>query len=332
MRMRVAVIGAGAVGGTLAALLHRAGHEVDVAARGENLRALQEQGLHLAGAWGTHTASVAAAERLGRPPELAFVTAKIADATDAMSTNAGYLRDIPVVVVQNGLEGVRGARRTLPRSDVVGGLALFAASLVSPAHVMVTAAAETILGVPGSAPTLPVLYASELLEPVLPVRTTANFEGAQWTKLVINGVNAVPAITGLSVQATLADPALRAVVTRGMQETVRVGLAAGIRFDTISGLTHTALRAFGRVPVALAQTVPARMAKRMGSTPNPGSTLQSIRRGRPTEVDGLNGAVVTQAARLRLEAPVNAALVAMVHEVERLGAHLPAGEVVRRVG
>jgi 2-dehydropantoate 2-reductase len=164
------------------------------------------------------------------------------------------------------------------------------------------------------------------------VRTTANFEGAQWTKLVINGVNAVPAITGLSVQAALADPALRAVVTRGMQETVRVGLAAGIRFDAISGLTHTALRAFGRMPVALAQAIPARMGKRMGSTPNPGSTLQSIRRGRPTEVDGLNGAVVTEAARLRLEAPVNAALVAMVHEVERQGAHLPAGEVVRRVG
>jgi 2-dehydropantoate 2-reductase len=330
--MRVAVIGAGAVGGTLAALLHRAGHEVDVTARGENLRALQEQGLQLSGAWGTHAASVAAAERLGRPPEIALVTAKIADAAAAMATNAGYLRDIPVVVVQNGLNGVRSARRVLPHSDVVGGLALFAASLAAPGRVAVTAAADVILGVPGSAPTLPVLSARELLEPVLPVRTTANFEGAQWTKLVINGVNAVPAITGLSVQATLADPALRAVVTRGMQETVRVGAAAGIRFDPISSLTDTSLRVFARLPVGLAQAVPARMAKRMGATPNPGSTLQSIRRGRPTEVDGLNGAVVAQAARQRLEAPVNAALVAMVHEVEASGAHLTAREVVRRAG
>ncbi|WP_108250686.1 ketopantoate reductase family protein [Planctomonas deserti] len=329
--MRVAVIGAGAVGGTLAALLHRAGHEVDVTARGENLRTLQEDGLLLTGAWGTHTARVAAAERLGRPPELALVTAKIADAADAMSANAGYLRGIPVVVVQNGLEGVRGGRRALPHSDVVGGLALFAASLVAPGRVSVTAAAETILGVPGAAPTLPVLSAVELLDPILPVRATANFEGAQWTKLVINGVNAVPAITGLSVQATLADPALRAVVTRGMQETVRVGVAAGIRFDPISGLGDRTLRAFARLPVRLAQAVPARMGRRMGATPNPGSTLQSIRRGRPTEVDGLNGAVVAQAARLRLDSPVNAALVAMVHEVEASRAHLPVAEVVRRV-
>jgi 2-dehydropantoate 2-reductase len=330
--MRVAVIGAGAVGGALAALLHRAGHEVDVTARGENLRAIQEQGLHLSGAWGTHTASVAAAERLGRPPEVAFVTAKIADAGAAMSTNAGYLRRIPVVVVQNGLDAVRGARRVLPHSEVVGGLALFATSLVAPGRVAVTAAAETILGVPGSAPTLPVLFARDLLEPILPVRSTANFEGAQWTKLVINGVNAVPAITGLSVQATLADPALRAVVTRGMQETVRVGAAGGIRFDAISGLTNASLRTFARLPVPVAQALPARMARRMGATPNPGSTLQSIRRGRPTEVDGLNGAVVAEATRLRLDAPVNAALVAMVHEVERSGAHLTAREVVRRVG
>ena len=330
--MRVAVIGAGAVGGTIAALLHRAGHEVDVTARGDNLRALQERGLHLTGAWGNHVAPVAAAERLGRPPELAFVTAKIADADDAMSGSAGYLRGIPVVVVQNGLDGVRGARRVLPHSDVVGALALFAASLVRPAEVTVTAAAETILGVPGAAPTIPVLTARDLLDPVLPVRVTGNFAGAQWTKLVINEVNALPAITGLSVQATLADPRLRAVVTRSMQETVRVAAAAGVRFDPISGLGNAALRAFGHLPVRLAQAVPARMARRMGATPNPGSTLQSIRRGRPTEIDGLSGAVVAEAARLGVTAPVNAALVAMVHEVEASSTHLSTAEVLRRVG
>lgn len=330
--MRIAVLGAGAVGGTLAALLHRAGHEVDVTARGEHLRAIQEHGIRLTGAWGEHTATVAAAERLGRPPELAIVATKIADAPAAMSANAGYLRGIPVVVVQNGLEALRSAGRVLPNSDVVGALALFAASYLAPGEVTVTAVGPVILGVAEQASTLPVLHAEETLAPVLPVLVMSDFEGAQWTKLVINGVNAVPAITGLSAQESIAHRGLRRVITRGMQETVRVGAACGIRFEPIAGLTDRRLRLFSRLPVALAQRIPSRMARRMGVTPNPGSTLQSIRRGRPTEIDSLNGAVVATAERMRRTAPVNAALVAMVHEVEATGEHVSPADVVRRVG
>jgi 2-dehydropantoate 2-reductase len=66
--------------------------------------------------------------------------------------------------------------------------------------------------------------------------------------------------------------------------------------------------------------------------PNPGSTLQSIRRGQPTEIDYLNGAVVAAAEAAGRHAPVNEALTRMVHEVERSGAFLPPAEVVRRAG
>jgi 2-dehydropantoate 2-reductase len=68
----------------------------------------------------------------------------------------------------------------------------------------------------------------------------------------------------------------------------------------------------------------------MGGVPNPGSTLQSIRRGQSTEIDYLNGAVAEAAEGTKAGAPVNAALVAMVHEVEKSGQFLPAAEVVAR--
>jgi 2-dehydropantoate 2-reductase len=73
------------------------------------------------------------------------------------------------------------------------------------------------------------------------------------------------------------------------------------------------------------------MARRMGATPNPGSTLQSIRRGQATEIDYLNGAVVRAAEGLGRTAPVNAALVALVHEVEASGSFLSPDEVTARV-
>lgn len=327
--MRVAVIGAGAVGGTIAALLDRGGHEVEVTARGKNLAALRANGLALSGAWGDHLARLDANEKLTRAPQLAIVATKALDAAVALRDNAEWLRGIPVVVVQNGLRGITTARGALPRSDVVGGLALFAASYLSPGVVAVTTDGSTYLGNDGSG--LDVQYAAGILGAVMPVMTTLNFAGAQWAKLIVNQINALPAITGLSAQATIADSGLRRVLTRSMREAVGVGVHTGIRFAKLQGLSNRILRVFRVLPVWLGQLLPLVMKWRMGATPNPGSTLQSIRRGQKTEIDYLNGAIVDAAVAAGRTAPVNAALVTMVHEVEASGVFLTPDEVVARI-
>ncbi|GAA3747069.1 2-dehydropantoate 2-reductase [Leifsonia bigeumensis] len=327
--MRIAVIGAGAVGGTIAALLDRGGHDVEVTARGDNLEAIRANGLALSGAWGDHVARVEANERLTRAPQLAVVATKALDAASALRDNAEWLRGIPVVVVQNGLHAVTTARRVLRHSDIVGGLALFAASYLSPAVVAVTTDGSTCLGNERNG--LEVRYAADVLGAVMPVTTTLNFAGAQWSKLIVNQINALPAITGLSAQDTIADRSLRRVLTRSMREAVRVGIASDIRFAKLQGLSNGALRLFGALPLWIGQVLPLVMKWRMGSTPNPGSTLQSIRRGQKTEIDYLNGAIADAALAAGTSAPVNAALVALVHEVEGTGVFLTPEQVVARI-
>ncbi len=328
--MRVAVIGAGAIGGALAALLVRAGHEVEVTARGANLDAIRTGGIRLVGAWGEYVARVIAGERLGRRAELAIVATKAVDAPGAISDNEEFLRGIPVVVVQNGLTGVTAAAVAAPKADVVGGLAVFAASFLEPGEVNITVGGPLYLGSEGH--DIPARFAAQLLGTVLETHVVADFTGAQWTKLIVNQVNAVPAITGMSVQDVIGDPALRLVLTASIRENVRVARARGIRFARINGLSDGLLRLVGAAPLRLGQLLPLVMRRRMGPTPNPGSTLQSIRRGQPTEIDYLNGAVVDAARGTGVATPVNAALVAMVHEVERSGAFLAASEVVSRTG
>jgi 2-dehydropantoate 2-reductase len=68
----------------------------------------------------------------------------------------------------------------------------------------------------------------------------------------------------------------------------------------------------------------------MGDVPNPASMLQSIRRGRTTEIDAINGAVVALGAQHGVPTPVNAALVALVREVERSGDHLAPADAAAR--
>ena len=310
--MRIAVIGAGAVGGAIAARLAGTGHVISVTARGAHLAAIQQHGIRLRGGWGSVDAVVTASETLTEAPELAVIATKAQDAAAAMRANAAKLRGIPVLVVQNGLEGIATGRRELPDSTISGGLAMFAASYLSPGEVTITAPGPTFVGGDGVAFVAAALTAID-------VRVVDDFAGAQWSKLVVNQVNALPAITGLSAQETIADPALRRLVTLSIRETVRVGLASGVRFASISGLSDGLLRALLAAPVGVAELLPRLMARRMGAVPNPGSTLQSIRRGQLSEIDYLNGAVAAAGAAVGVPTPVNARLVELVHQVERTG-------------
>ncbi|MCW4386713.1 2-dehydropantoate 2-reductase [Salinibacterium sp. SYSU T00001] len=325
--MRIAVLGAGAMGGTLAALLDRAGHDLEVTARGPGLAAIREHGIRLSGAWGEHTARVRAGEVLTRRPELAIVATKAMDAAAAVRTSAEHLHGTPVVVVQNGLGGLEAVAAELPGTPVIGALSLIAATYRSPGEVVVTTPAGTWLGVTSGDAGSAHAVASVLADAV-PVTVVEGFAGARWTKLMINQLNALPAITGLSVQEVIDHDGLRRIMALSMREAARIALASDVRFEEVMGVTHSMLVGIGEGDAAHAETLPLLLRAYLGDVPNPGSTLQSIRRGQPSEIDYLNGAVVAAARELGLDAPLNARLTELVHEVERTGRFLSTTETL----
>ena len=142
--VRIGIIGAGALGGTFAVLLARAGHDVEVTARGAGLDAIRSSGIRLSGGYGDAHARVAAAEVLTAPPELVLVCTKAQDAAAAIEANAAVIDGAPVVVVQNGLEGVETAARLLPRSSCMGLLSIIAANYTEPGVVRVTTAGDEL--------------------------------------------------------------------------------------------------------------------------------------------------------------------------------------------
>lgn len=334
--MQVAVLGAGAMGGTIAALLHRAGHEVEITARGAQLVAIRDHGIRLGGAWGNHTAAVKAEARLTRRPGLAILATKAMDAPEAAAENAKLLDGVPLVVVQNGLGGLESVADAVPAATLIGALSLIAASLVAPGEIVVTTAAATWLGMPGTDASgfrhsaAPARFAAEALSTAIPCSVVDNFAGARWTKLIINQVNALPAITGLSVQDVVGHDGLRRLMTRSMREAARVGLARGIHFEEINGVTHGGLRILAHAPLRFAEYLPVQLRAYLGDVPNPGSTLQSIRRGQASEIDYLNGAVVWAGTGTGVSTRVNAGLVELVHEVERSWTFFTPDEVLKR--
>jgi 2-dehydropantoate 2-reductase len=329
--VRIGIIGAGALGGTFAALLDRAGHEVVVTARGEHLDVLRARGLRLEGAYGEGTARIAAVPVLLEPPELALLAVKAQDAAAAAAQNAEVLAGVPVVVVQNGVQGPQALRSVLPTSPLIGAASMIAASYLSPGVVTVTAAGVTVLA-RDSAGADELQAAAEVLGAVAAVRTAPDLAGVQWSKLVVNQLNAAPAMTGLSLQEALRCTPLTAAIAGAMRETIRVARADGVRLGGLPALPPSLIRTLDLLPLPLAARVLRRgVLAAMGDVPNPGSTLQSIRRGRATEIDHLSGAVVAAGGRVRVPTPVNRRIVELVHEVEATGAFLSPTEAARRL-
>ncbi|MBG6239751.1 2-dehydropantoate 2-reductase [Mycetocola sp. CAN_C7] len=330
--MRIAVIGAGALGCTFAALLDRAGHDVRLIARGAQFDAVRASGLRLSGGFGDwHTARLVAVPRLDEPVDLALLCVKAQDAARALAEHGATLDGAPLLVVQNGLDGVSTAAAAVPGSSCVGALSIIAASYLEPGSVTVTTPATTYIGRGTGHPDADVARLERELGEALRLVAIRNFVGAQWTKLIVNQINALPAITGLSAQAVIGDRRLRLVMTRSMREAVRTGVAGGIRFGALQGLGDRRLRLFARLPLVVGQLLPLLFAARMGAVPNPGSTLQSLKRGQRTEIDHLNGAVVREARLAGQRVPVNEVLTALVHEVEASGRFLTPAEVLARL-
>lgn len=330
--MRITVIGVGAVGGALAALLDRAGHEVTAVARPSTAERIRAQGLLLTGARGTHHARVRVTTAVPADSQLVLLAVRTYATVEALAPHTRAIADTPILLLQNGLDGPQRTADLLRRpggTGIAAGLSLFPVTRIGVGRIRVTGPGGLRIGHAHPAEQALAARLAAVLNDAIPTVSIPNLRGALWSKLLVNHVNALPAITGTSVQAVARHPQLRTILAAALTDAVRVGDAHRIRFGGV-GVIEPAHVAKIRAGRAL-QVVTGRLATAFGVVPNPASTLQSIRRGEATEIDDLDGAVVRAAASVRMRAPVQEAMVALVHEVSRTGRFLTAAAVTARV-
>ena len=324
--MRIGVVGAGALGSLLAARLQLAGHDVQVVTRGEQRDTIAAHGISLRGGFGDATVRVRVVERFA-PVDLCLVCVKVHDTAEALANTAECIGDAPVVLVQNGVDGLTIARQWIEPARIFGAISMIAANFTELGTVTVTNPQPTFIG-RGSGPADDESHRiAAVLNDAIPTTAIDEFEGALWTKLIFNMQNALPAITGLSVQEVANNRTLATVLAASMREAAQVGIAAGIPFARIHGLDETVVTSLAGWPLWRIRRMVRAIARGMGPIPNLASMLQSIRRGRPTEIEFLNGAIVRMAGQLRRDVPVNRAIISIVHEVESSGRHLSVAEL-----
>lgn len=307
--MRIVVLGAGAMGCLYGGLLAAAGEDVtlvDVAE--EQIAAINRHGLALDRADGTIVVrlpagdAAAAATRPGAP-DLVVVFTKTLHSRAALASAQPLLGpDTWVLTLQNGLGNVELIEEWVPRTRIIQGVTTFPSDLIGPGRVAALGEGVTrIMSADGTlSPRL--REVREALERAgLHCETAPDVTVAIWEKVAFNAAtNALTAVTGANVGQLADSPDGREIARAVVEEVASVAARKGI-----------AVR-----EGAVLATLDDAFAHHRDHKP---SMLQDMLRGRHTEIDALNGAVVREAAALGMRVPVTETLYHLVRVMEGRG-------------
>ncbi len=330
-RLKIAILGAGAVGSALGVLLARQGHDVTLIGRPAHVAAVRRQGgLQVDGSLGEFMVPIKASESLDFQPDLALLTVKTQDAATAVRDNLPSLANAPLVTLQNGVRSDELVAEILPRNQIISAVVFVGATYLTPGMVTILQPGALVIGRPFGPRDSQVDAITRVLNRAVLTCTSNNIYGAHWLKLIINLNNALPALTDCTVSQVSADPYLGRLAVELMREGLRVVDHASIRLTSLPRMPVGLIRLIAWLPAGLAARLLASMARRIETRwPYIGSTLQSIRRGRPTEIDYLNGEVARLGEQVGMPAPLNTRIVELVHTVEQTGLFLSA-QAIRR--
>jgi 2-dehydropantoate 2-reductase len=320
--IRPLVIGAGAIGGITAALLAQAGHDpLLVAKHQDTVEAVSTQGLRVFGHKGDRRVRLRAVKDIAQvdyTPEVVFLATKATDMLDAARDLAPKLGpDSLVVSLQNGIcEEALG--KVLGPERVMGCVVGWGATMHAPAELEMTSGGEFVLGTLDNRPEPRLSQLADMLSAVAPTRVSANILGELYGKLIINScITALGGVCGLYLGRMLALRRARELFFAVMREAMAVAAAmnltvapgGGGKLDYYSFLADQGWLAQTRRHLMLRVT--GFKFRRLKS-----STLQSLERGRPTEIDYLNGYISAKGREHGIATPLNDAIVAMIKEIE----------------
>lgn len=298
--MRITIVGPGALGCLLAALLSRAGHRVSILDyKVSRAAVLNRDGVCLLEDGRRQLYAVRATTKAAEvaDSDALLLCVKSADVVSALARTAPLVKEGPLLVsMQNGLRHLP-VLRNLSDSSWALAVTAMGASLVAPGVVRFGGAGFTHFGFLTHEADERLAVLAELFNSAgMAAGINHDIEAAVWDKLLINvGVNALTAIYDCPNGKLLDLPEARETMRLAVMEAVAVAGACGVKIS----------------PDPVERT----LAVCRATEGNISSMLQDIRRGRGTEIEAINGEIVRLAATFNIPAPVNERLTALVLKI-----------------
>lgn len=311
--MKILVFGLGALGSVYSCLLKEQGHLVDGLDREAVLKAVEDNGVRVGGIWGEHARKLdkllAGVEEVkGRDYDLLVLTVKSYETeTVARQLSRVISPNTYVMLAQNGYGNFEAAAQFIPADRLILGRVIFGAETVGPGVSQVTVIADdVVIGSPAN------LIAAEILDDFsrtfnqagIPTRSSAEVMKYVWGKIIYNSaLNPLGAILEVPYGKLAENQHTRELMNSMIEEIFAVLRAHGQ--ETLWPDAESYRSAF------YGQLVPT-------TALHHASMLQDIQRGRKTEIEALNGAVIKLGRCYGVDTPVNQVIVSLLQAKEEM--------------
>lgn len=320
--MRTAIYGAGSLGTIMGAYLTKAGVPVELINRNKkHVEALQKNGATITGTVCMNIPVKAyMPEEMSGTYDIIFLMTKQLDNKKTAAMLRDYLAEDGILcTLQNGLPEPDLAE-ILGASRVVGCTVAWGATLKGPGISELTSEPDSLtfgLGKMAEVPEQKLLQVKSVLEKMCPVEIEDNFMGVRFSKLLINAAfSGMSAVLGCTFGEAAENKASRRCVQMLIKECIDVAAAAGIRIAPVQGKDIVKLLdyrnpikkkiSFMIIPIAIKKH--ARLKASM---------LQDLEKGKPCEVDAINGVVCRFGKRYHVATPYNDKVVEVIRRMEK---------------
>jgi 2-dehydropantoate 2-reductase len=320
--LKFLVIGAGAVGGITAALLKKNGQNVEIVCKyDEYARLISETGIEVSGVCGDLKIKMPAYASLSEVKEekdIVILATKANEMLEAAGSIGSILRKNGYIIsMQNGiceddLSAVIGKER------VIGCVTGWGATMTSKGKLVMTSKGDFIIGYVAKKSDEFLTGIAEILSTVVPARTTNNIAGHKYSKLIINScITSLGAICGMYLGKMLMSRKVRNIFIEIIREALAVSSKMKLKIEIFGGRLDFSkfVEGSGFLPDlqrhALLLVIGFKYRKLKSSS------LQSLERGKQTEIDYLNGYIVSNAEKFGISVPVNRVIVNMIHQIEQ---------------
>ncbi|MFA5116639.1 MAG: 2-dehydropantoate 2-reductase [Candidatus Omnitrophota bacterium] len=329
--MKISVLGAGAIGGLVAGYLKNCGQDVSLVGHPDAVSAISTGGLKISGARGDLNIAIKALPRLVEKPGLAILAVKTQDIDGVLRDNLEYLHDTVLLTTQNGVQADYILSKYISTENIISSIVMFASTYLEPGRIVHNFDRSWIIGriFPGDAQKLEEL--KSILSQAFPVATSNNILGMKYLKVFVNSTNCLLAILGVSMQEAFADLDVCKVSIAIWKEGLGIVNKARVRLFSLPDFPVENITKLTNLPSEQSAKIFSGIMTSLSREPLYGSILQSIKRGRPSEIDYINGEFSRLAKECDGAAPLNEKLTGMVHLVEKTGKFFSKEELLREI-
>lgn len=329
--MKVAVIGLGAIGGIVVGALRDKGIDVVVVGRPEQRQSIDNDGFVIEGVKGRSLYCLDVKFKLEEKVDLVILTVKTQDLRDVVEMSREFLTGPLILSTQNGVRSDTLLKMMLGEENLISSIIMFGATYIPYNRVVCNFEGNWLIGRPFGANDDKVKNVIEFLKEAFSVVEVENISAMKWTKIFVNSSNCLPALIGKSMQETYANLEMCKLALRILKEGFEVVESLGIELPNLPDFEIDKLRGLIQMDLQEAAPIFSSIMVNLSKEPLYGSILQSIQRGKLTEIDYINGEIANQARIHNIVARLNTRITELVHGVEMHKAFLTIEQLLEEI-